>query len=59
LLTGGMFSVPVVRVIGVCFMAVGIGAILTPAAWGNLWLGFGFGGLQVAFGIHIARNHGG
>ena len=59
LLTGGMFSVPVVRVIGVCFMAVGIAAILTPPEWGNLWLGFGFGGLQVAFGIYIARNHGG
>ena len=29
-LTGGMFSVPVVRAIGVCFMATGIGAILTP-----------------------------
>ena len=59
LLTGGMFSVPVVRVIGVCFMAVGIGAILTPPEWGNVWLGVGFGGLQVAFGIYIARYHGG
>lgn len=58
-LTGGMFSVPVVRVIGVCFMAAGIGAILTPPQWGNAWLAIGFGGLQVAFGIYIARNHGG
>lgn len=58
-LTGGIFSVPVVRVIGVCFMAAGIGAILTPPEWGNVWLGIGFGGLQVAFGIYIARNHGG
>jgi hypothetical protein len=58
-LTGGMFSVPVVRVIGLCFMAAGIGAILTPPEWGNVWLGFGFGGLQVAFGIYIARYHGG
>jgi hypothetical protein len=58
-LTGGMFSVPVVRLIGVCFMAVGIGAILTPPAWGNVWLALGFGGLQVAFGIYIARHHGG
>ena len=59
LLTGGMFSVPVVRVIGVCFMAAGMAAILTPAEWGTLWLGFGFGGLQVGFGIYIARYHGG
>ena len=58
-LTGGIFSVRVVRVIGVCFMAAGIGAILTPAEWGNVWLGFGFGGLQVGFGLYIARYHGG
>ena len=58
-LTGGIVSVPVVRVIGLCFMALGIAAILTPAEWGNAWLAIGFGGLQVAFGIYIARNHGG
>ena len=58
-LTGGMFSVPIVRVIGVCFMAAGIGAILTPHDWGNAWLAIGFGGLQMAFGVYIARNHGG
>lgn len=59
LLTGGMFSVRVVRIIGVCFMAAGLGAILTPHAWGNIWLATGFGGFQIGFGIHIARNHGG
>ena len=59
LLTGGMFSVPVVRVIGGCFMALGIAAILTPPEWGNVWLAIGFGGLQLGFGIYIARNHGG
>jgi hypothetical protein len=58
-LTGGMFSVPVVRAIGVCFMAAGIAAILTPPEWGNVWLAIGFGGLHVGFGAHIARNHGG
>ena len=58
-LTGGIVSVPVVRVIGLCFMALGIAAILTPAEWGNAWLAIGFGGLQVGFGIYIARNHGG
>lgn len=58
-LTGGIVSVPVVRIIGVCFMALGILAIVTPAEWGNLWLAIGFGGLQVGFGIYIARNHGG
>ena len=58
-LTGGMFSVPVVRAIGVCFMAVGLAAILAPPEWGNGWLALGFGGLHVAFGLYIARNHGG
>jgi hypothetical protein len=59
LLTGGMFSVRVVRIIGLCFMAVGLGAILTPPEWANIWLAIGFGGIQIAFGIYIARNHGG
>lgn len=59
LLTGGMFSVRVVRVIGVCFMAVGLAAILTPQEWGHIWLAIGFGGCQIGFGIYIARNHGG
>jgi hypothetical protein len=58
-LTGGMFSVPVVRALGLCFMAAGIGAILTPPEWANLWLAAAFGGLQVGFGAYIARNHGG
>jgi hypothetical protein len=59
LLTGGIFSVRAVRLIGGCFMALGILAILTPTAWGNLWLAAGFGGLQIGFGVYIARNHGG
>jgi hypothetical protein len=58
-LTGGIFSVPAVRAIGVCFMVLGIAAIATPPEWGNVWLAVGFGGLQIAFGIYIARNHGG
>lgn len=58
-LIGGMFSVPVVRVIGASFMAAGIAAIVTPPEWANVWLGIGFGGLHVVFGAYIARNHGG
>jgi hypothetical protein len=56
---GGMFSAPVVRAAGLCFMAVGLAAIVTPQAWGNSWLAIGFGGLHIGFGIHIARHHGG
>lgn len=58
-LTGGIFSVPVVRAIGACFMALGIAAIVAPPEWGNVWLAIGFGGLHVTFGIYIAKNHGG
>ncbi len=58
-LTGGIFSVPVVRAIGICFMALGIAAIATPPEWGNLWLAIGFGGLHVVFGGYIFKKHGG
>jgi hypothetical protein len=58
-LTGGMFSVPIVRAVGICFMAVGIAAMFTPPQWGNAWLAAGFGGLQIGFGIYITRYHGG
>jgi hypothetical protein len=58
-LTGGMFSVPVVRALGACVMAAGIAACLTLPEWGNVWLGIGFGGLHVGFGAYIARYHGG
>lgn len=58
-LTGGMFSVPVVRAIGICFMITGIAAMVTPSEWSNIWLGVGFGGLHIAFGSYIAKKHGG
>lgn len=58
-LTGGIFSVPAVRLMGALFMALGLLAILTPPDWGNVWLAIGFGGLQLGFGVYIARNHGG
>jgi hypothetical protein len=57
--TGGLFSVPVVRATGLCIMAVGLAALVTPREWGNGWLALGFGGLQMGFGLHIARRHGG
>jgi hypothetical protein len=58
-LAGGIFSVAAVRLLGVAFMVLGVAALATPPAWGNLWLGIGFGGLQLAFGLYIARRHGG
>ena len=58
-LAGGVFSVAAVRLLGLAFMALGLAALATPPGWGNAWLGLGFGGLQIAFGLYIARRHGG
>jgi hypothetical protein len=58
-LAGGVFSVMAVRLLGLAFMALGVAALVTPATWGDVWLGIGFGGLQLVCGLYIARKHGG
>jgi len=58
-LTGGVFSVAAVRLMGMTFMALGIVALVTPPTLGDAWLGVGFGGLQLVFGLYIAAKHGG
>jgi hypothetical protein len=57
--TGGTLSVRVVPIMGVLFMTLSVAAFLAPAAWGNVFMAAGFGGLHVIFGAIIARNHGG
>jgi hypothetical protein len=57
--TGGAYSVRVVPLMGLCFMAVGAVALFAPAAWGNALMALGFGGLHLAFGLVIARRYGG
>jgi hypothetical protein len=59
IITGGAYSVSIVPVMGLCFMATGALAVVAPAAWANWFLAAGFGGLHIVFGFLIARRHGG
>ena len=55
---GGAFSVRVVPIMGLCFMGLGLAALLAPHL-GDAILAMGFGGLLIGFGLVIARRHGG
>jgi hypothetical protein len=56
---GGAFSVKIVPVMGLCFMVAGVISLFAPVAWSHAILGAAFGGFHIAFGIPIARSHGG
>jgi hypothetical protein len=57
--SGGAFSVQVVRVQGFCFMAMGVLALVAPHAWANPIMAASFGALHIVFGLVIARRYGG
>jgi hypothetical protein len=57
--TGGAFSIRIVPVMGACFVAFGVAALLTPEAWATAWMIAGFAGLHIIFGFLIARKYGG
>ena len=56
--TGGAFSVRAVPLMGVLLIGVGAVALFWPA-WGSVGMAVGFGGVQIVFGVYIARRHGG
>ena len=57
--TGGMFSVSAVPIMGLSFMALGAIAFLAPTGFANWFMAAGFGGLHIVFGVIIARRYGG
>jgi hypothetical protein len=59
IVTGGAFSVKPVPVMGLCFMVLGIAALLCPPSWKDWVMAAGFGGLNLIFGVVIARRYGG
>ena len=58
-ITGGMFSISIVPLMGICFMALGAVALMAPAEFANWFMAAGFGGLHIIFGFVIARRYGG
>lgn len=57
--TAGTLSVRVVQALGLLLMAFGAASFVAPAAYGDLFMAAGFGGLHIVFGLIIARKHGG
>jgi hypothetical protein len=57
--SAGTNSVRIVPVMGAAFMTLGAVSFLVPASAQTWMMIAGFGGLHIAFGLWIARRHGG
>jgi hypothetical protein len=59
IVTAGAFSVRVVPIMGLCLMLLGAAALFVPRSMGDLFMAFGFGFVQIGFGLWIAWRYGG
>jgi hypothetical protein len=57
--TCGLFAVPAVFTAGLAFMGLGAATLWLPPGSAHIVLALGFGGVHLALGAAIARNHGG
>lgn len=59
IIAAGSASIPIVPISGVCYLTLGVAAVVSPGAWGDVFMGLGFGLLHLMFGLIIYRRHGG
>lgn len=59
IMAGATASVPILTWVGAAFIACGVAAGVMVPRFGDVWMGVGFGVLQIVFGMIIARKHGG
>lgn len=57
--TGGAYSVKIVPIVGWIFIALGFFSVFADARFGDYFMAFGFGFLQIVFGLIVARRYGG